>query len=85
MGRLWYGLGFGIILRGSGLVNFGFSLFRRFSIREKAMVEVHGGFFNLFNRPRFNLPNRSVDVPRGGVINSLQPARRVQPGMRLMF
>lgn len=75
----------GSILRGPGLVNFGFSLFRRFSIEERAAVETRDGFFRLFNRPRFNLPNRSVDVQQGGVISSLQPARQVQLGMLLTF
>ncbi len=73
------------ILRGPGLVNFDFSLFKKFSIKEKAAVEVRGEFFSLFNTPRFDLPNRSVDVPQGGVISSAQAARQVQLALRLTF
>lgn len=75
----------GNILRGPGLVNFDFSLFKKFSIKEKAAIEERGEFFSLFNTPRFNLPNRSVDVPQGGVFSSAQAARQVQLALRLTF
>ena len=71
------------ILRGPGLVNFDFSLFKKFSIKERAAIEVRGEFFSLFNTPWFNLSNRSVDVPQGGVISSAQAARQVQLALRL--
>ncbi len=73
------------ILQGPALIDLDFSLFNKFAVRERTAVEVRSEFFSPFNTPRVHLPNRSLDMPRGGVITSSQLARRAQMALRLTF
>jgi Carboxypeptidase regulatory-like domain len=45
------------ILRGPDLVNFDFSAYKTFRLREKLGLVFRAEFFNIFNHPNFNLPN----------------------------
>jgi hypothetical protein len=45
-----------------------------------------GEFFNIFNTPNFNLPDRSIGVSSSGTINSvISNAREIQFALRLHF
>ena len=44
-------------LRGPGIANYDFSLFKRTAINERMNLEFRTEFFNLFNRVQFGKPN----------------------------
>lgn len=73
-------------VRGPGLVNFDFSVFKNTALDEKRSLEFRAEFFNLFNNPHFALPNTTFGVAAFGRISStvLTP-REVQLGLRLAF
>jgi hypothetical protein len=73
------------ILRGPKLVNFDFSLFKEIPFTERVRLEFRSEFFNIFNTPAFNLPDRSVDTPLGGVISSARAPRQIQLALKLKF
>jgi hypothetical protein len=77
-------------LRGSGVRNFDFSLFKRtrFGPDEKLGLEFRSEFFNLFNRTQFAPPNTSVGSSTFGVVNSTYPGtnpRLIQFGLKFVF
>jgi hypothetical protein len=57
-------------LRGPNLVNFDFSLMKRFIILEKQSLEFRTEFFNILNHPNFALPGSRVDIAGGASITS---------------
>lgn len=73
------------ILRGPRFVNFDFSLFKTFPVREHLRVEFRSEFFNLFNHPNFGLPNQFVDQPQAGIITSASSPRQIQFALKLFF
>jgi len=73
------------ILRGPGLVNFDFSLFKTFTVREGVKMEFRSEFFNLLNHPNFGLPNQFVDSPQAGIITTAAPPRQIQFALKLLF
>ncbi len=73
------------ILRGPRLVNFDASIFKGFAVTERIGLEFRAEFFNLFNTPHFNLPNRNVDTAQGGVISAAADPRLMQLALRLKF
>ena len=77
-------------LRGDGVRNFDFSLFKRtrFGPDEKIGLEFRTEFFNIFNRTQFAPPNTSFGSSNFGVVNSSYPGtnpRLVQFGLKLIF
>jgi hypothetical protein len=77
-------------LRGDGVKNFDFSLFKRtrFGPDEKIGLEFRTEFFNLFNRTQFAPPNTSFGSANFGVVSSTYPGtnpRLVQFGLKLIF
>lgn len=77
-------------LRGSGINNFDFALFKRtrFGPDEKLGLEFRTEFFNLFNREQFAPPNTSVGSATFGVVSSSMPGtnpRLVQFGLKFVF
>jgi hypothetical protein len=48
------------ILRGPGLVNLDFGLFRDFSLSERLKMQLRAEVFNLTNTPHFNNPGSNV-------------------------
>lgn len=53
------------ILEGPGFKNVDFSMFKNFGITERLKLQFRGEFFNLFNTPQFNVPNRSLNTQGG--------------------
>jgi hypothetical protein len=53
------------ILEGPGFKNVDFSMFKNFSITERTKLQFRGEFFNLFNTPQFNVPNRTLNTQGG--------------------
>ena len=78
-----------------GVKNLDFSLFKNFSITERAKLQFRAEAFNAFNTPYFGDPNgpgfstiNSIipDAPRVGEVRSLRnPMRIVQFGLKLSF
>lgn len=73
------------ILRGPRLVNFDFSAFKEFPIRERRSLEFRAEFFNVLNHANFLLPDRSVDLPTSGVISRVRDPRLIQFALKLVF
>jgi hypothetical protein len=73
-------------VRGPGLVNFDFSVFKGFALDERRLIEFRAEMFNLFNNPHFAAPNTTFGVPAFGRISStvLTP-REIQLGLRFLF
>jgi Carboxypeptidase regulatory-like domain/TonB dependent receptor len=77
-------------LRGSGIKNFDFALFKRtrFGPDEKLGLEFRTEFFNLFNRTQFAPPNTSATSSNFGVVSSTYPGtnpRLIQFGLKFVF
>ncbi len=53
------------IIEGPGFKNVDASLFKNFRITERAKLQFRSEFFNLFNTPQFNVPNRGLNTGGG--------------------
>jgi Carboxypeptidase regulatory-like domain len=73
------------ILRAPGLVDFDFSLTRKFRITEQVRMELRGDFFNVFNHTNLGLPGQTFGAATFGVISSGGPGRQIELGARLVF
>lgn len=85
------------VLRGPELVNFDFSIFKRFRLTEKQNLEFKVELFNIFNTPNFNLPNLGsgggssgvgfIDVSGGAAVSSTLPdnQREIQFALKYSF
>ncbi len=49
------------VLRGDGVKNFDFAIFKRTTIAEKVGIEFRTEFFNLFNHPQFGIPGEGFN------------------------
>jgi len=58
------------IVRGPGNVNTDFSLFKNFSVGERAKLQFRGEFFNFFNTPHFSNPTASLTTADLNNLNS---------------
>ena len=73
-------------LRGPGLKNLDFSLFKNVNITESFKIQIRGEAFNLTNTPSFGNPNAVLTTPAFGTVTSLQNNnRQVQLGLKLLF
>jgi hypothetical protein len=77
-------------LRGSGVNNFDFALFKRtqFGPDDRLGLEFRTEFFNLFNRTQFAPPNTSVGSANFGVVTSTAAGtnpRLIQFGLKFVF
>jgi hypothetical protein len=82
-------------LRGPGIDNFDFAVFKRTRVSERLGIEFRTEFFNLFNHPYFSMPATGfggVGVSNGfGVINSTiqggvaSPERLIQFALKVVF
>jgi len=82
-------------LRGPGINNFYFAIFKRTKVTERLGVEFRTEFFNIFNHPYFSMPATGfggVGVSNGfGVINSTvqggvaSPERLIQFALKFVF
>src|SRR6202022_3920225 len=76
------------VLRGPDLVNFDFSIYKRFQLGERFGLSFRSEFFNIFNHPNFNLPNVGsgggssgagfVNVAGGAEITQTVPENRAK-------
>ncbi|MGB0014943.1 MAG: carboxypeptidase regulatory-like domain-containing protein [Candidatus Sulfotelmatobacter sp.] len=79
------------VLRGPGINNFDFAVFKRTNIGERMGVEFRTEFFNLFNHPYFSMPATGFGAAGFGVINSTvqggvaSPERLVQFALKFEF
>lgn len=73
-------------VRGPGLTNLDFSLFKTFALTEKVNMQFRTEAFNLSNSPMFGLPNQAFGTAAFGVINSTaNNPRQLQFALRLFF
>jgi hypothetical protein len=69
------------ILRGPGLGSCDFSLLRNFRLGESSKVQFRGEIFNIFNRPNFDIPQRTLNAPSfGQIFNTVQPVAGLASG-----
>jgi hypothetical protein len=73
------------VLRSPSFSNWDLSLFKNFIIREGMALQFRAEFFNSLNHPRFDPPNTDVSSPFFGQIQSAEPPRIIQLGLRLQF
>ena len=71
---------------GPGRINTDLSLVKSTSLySERALVEFHADFFNVFNHAEFNNPNVSITNGTFGQITSTAPGRIIQMALRFAF
>lgn len=74
------------ILNGPRLINFDMGLYKNFKFTERLQLQFRTEAFNLFNRPDFGLPNRTIDSPTAGLITATShPPRQIQFALKLLF
>jgi hypothetical protein len=72
--------------RMGGLNQWDLGVMKNFSLTETHRIQFRSEFFNAFNHPTFNIPDRSVGSPRFGLVSSsLQRARNIQFGLKYLF
>jgi hypothetical protein len=72
-------------IRGPGLINYDFSVFRNFRVRERMRIEFRSEFYNLTNTPHFNSPVASFNAGNFGQVTSSYGEREIQFALRLIF
>lgn len=81
-----YGNGGRNILRADGLVQFDFTLMKRFQFTESKAIEFRSEFFNVFNTPTFATPSSSINLSSGAQVGStLNAARTIELALKLLF
>lgn len=73
------------IISSPGFANWDASLFKNFNFTERTFVQFRAEFFNTLNHPRFDPPNLNAASPFFGQIQSAEPPRIIQLGLRLQF
>lgn len=77
------------VLRGHGIANYNFALFKRTSITERFKLEFRAETFNLFNRVQFGRPNQGATTAAnntfGVVSTQINDPRLIQFGLRLFY
>ncbi|MEZ5362025.1 MAG: TonB-dependent receptor [Bryobacterales bacterium] len=74
------------IMRAPGAVNLDFSLFRRFPIKERLVLEFRAESYNFTNTPHFNSPGSSVNSASFmQVLSAVQDQRQFRFGLRLQW
>jgi Carboxypeptidase regulatory-like domain/TonB dependent receptor len=73
------------ILDGPGYQNVNMSLVKNTSLTERLNLQLRAEFFNLFNRPNFDLPDNFLGSPTFGQILSAREPRHIQFGVKLLF
>ncbi len=76
-------------LRGHGIANYNFALFKRTSITERFKLEFRAEAFNLFNRVQFGRPNQGATTAAnntfGVVSTQINDPRLLQLSLRLFY
>jgi len=61
------------------------TLAKTFTLTERTHLEFRSDFFDIFNHPNFNTPNRYFGTATFGQITSAQLPRLIQFGLHLSF
>jgi hypothetical protein len=63
------------------------SLFKDFSLHERAKLQFRSEFFNMINHPNFraNSLNNAFDSPGAGAFTAAQPSRQIQFALKLIY
>ena len=78
-------------LRGPGINNFDFAIFKRTNVGERVGIEFRTEFFNLFNHPYFGMPSENLGNGTFGQVTSTvaggvaSPERLVQFALKFIF
>jgi hypothetical protein len=81
-----YGNGGTNTMRNDGLVQFDFSVLKRFQFTETRHLEFRGSFFNVFNHTTFATPVTNIDSSSAGQITStLNAARSIEVAGKFYF
>lgn len=78
-------------LRGPGINNFDFAIFKRTKVSERLGIEFRTEFFNLFNHPYFGMPSENLGNGTFGQVTSTvaggvaSPERLVQFALKFVF
>ncbi len=77
------------VLRGPGIANYDFSIFKRTPVTERINLEFRAEAFNLFNRVQFGQPNQvyttAANSTFGVISTQLNQPRLMQMALRLRF
>lgn len=73
------------ILIGPSFKSFDLGLFKQFQLSEGHRIQLRGEFFNVFNHPNFNLPNRFIDQAAAGKVATARTSRQVQLALKYIF
>jgi hypothetical protein len=73
------------IVAGPPYKDFDMTLAKTFNLTERTHLEFRTDFFDVFNHPNFNTPNRYFATATFGEITSAQLPRLIQFGLRLSF
>jgi hypothetical protein len=73
------------ILRGPGINNFDFSLFKNFALGHDMRLQFRLESFNFFNHPQFNSVDTNVANSTFGVVNNARAGRINQLGLKFLF
>jgi hypothetical protein len=73
-------------VRGPGIRNLDFSLFKNFRLIERLSLQFRAEAFNFLNTPRFGTPNTNWSAAQFGVISTqVNDPRQLQFGLKLLF
>jgi Carboxypeptidase regulatory-like domain len=78
-------------LRGPGLTEWDFSLFKNTSITEKKKLQFRAEFFNILNHPNFNTPNLTIfsggkiSSSAGVITSTVTTSRQIQLALKFLF
>jgi hypothetical protein len=73
------------VVRGPGIQNIDFSLFRNFSTGESSRIQFRAECFNLLNHANFGLPENDLNSPAFGQILQSAPPRLLQLALKFVF
>ena len=77
------------VLRGPGIANYDFAMFKRTAITERVNLEFRAEVFNIFNRVQFGQPNTTATTAAnstfGVITTQANSPRQIQFALRLKF
>jgi hypothetical protein len=73
------------VVRGPGIEDVDFALFKNFAVNEKMRVQFRAEFFNLFNHANLGLPENDLESPAFGQILQAAAPRQLQLALKLTF
>ncbi|HWB99158.1 MAG TPA: TonB-dependent receptor [Bryobacteraceae bacterium] len=68
-----------------GMISVDLSVFKNFTITERARVQFRSEFFNLPNHPNFRDLNTTYDSSNPGELSTAQASRQIQFALKLLF